>query len=186
MKRVLVADIMSRETVEANPDASLLDCVKNMVKKRVGSVMIVDQKRLVGLISQKDVLWALTKKNIKDLKDIKAIDISPRKIATAKPAMMMEAAWKKMKKFKVQRLPVLHNKELVGLISMKDILNFNPELYSKLDEFSQIKDQSDKLKRFEKASTRETVDGVCEECGNLNTLYRFNGTLICGDCHDVL
>ena len=40
-----------------------------------------------------------------------------------------------MKKFKFEKLPVIHNKELVGVITVKDILNFNPELYPSVTFF---------------------------------------------------
>ena len=79
MENVLVADIMTREPITTKPDINLLDSAKKMVKKKVGSLLIVDKKNLLGFISQKDILWALVKKSKEDLSKIKAIDISPKK-----------------------------------------------------------------------------------------------------------
>jgi len=79
MKEVLVADIMTRNPITIQPSENLLTCAKKMVRKKVGSLLIVDKKRLVGFIDQKDILWALIKKSKEDLSKIRAIDICPKK-----------------------------------------------------------------------------------------------------------
>jgi CBS-domain-containing membrane protein len=150
-----------------------------MVKKKVGSLLIVDNKKLVGFISQMDILWALVKKSKDDLTQIKAIDISPRKIATIKPTSTIQEAIGKMKKLKFERLPVIHKGNLVGIVTVKDILNFHPEFYPELDEFAKIREEAEKLKRVKKRKA-----GTCEECGNFDMLYPVNGILICENCRD--
>ncbi len=182
MNKLLVSDIMTREPLTAKPDARLLDCVRKMVSKRIGSILLVQDKRLVGLISNKDVMWAISKKDVKDLREVKAIDVSPRKLATIKPNVSVKIAWEKMKKLKFERLPVIHNGELVGLITIKDILNFNPEVYSELEEIEKIKEQSAKLKRVRSRDLNSVVQGICEECGNPDILQNFNGMMICESC----
>jgi len=186
MRNIHVADIMTREPLTVKPDASLLDCIKKMSKKRINSVLIVDKKKLIGLISSRDVFWALTKKSQGDLKDIKAMDISPKKLATIKPSEDVKFAWEKMKKFKFERLPVIHEGNLVGLITLKDILNFHPEMYPELEEFEKIKERTAKLKRVKSKERASMTEGICEECGNHDLLYRFNGRLICESCRDSL
>ncbi|MCP6727588.1 MAG: CBS domain-containing protein, partial [Patescibacteria group bacterium] len=86
MKEILVADIMTRDPITVKPDTNLLECARKMVRKRVGSLVIIDDKNLVGFISQRDILWAVVKKSKDDLSRIKAKDISPKKIATVKPS----------------------------------------------------------------------------------------------------
>jgi len=182
MKKIVVSDVMTREPVKIFPDTNLLECSKKMVKKRLGSLLIVDKKKLIGFISNKDILWALIKKSKEDLSKIKAIDISPKKIATIKPTSTIEEAVQKMKKLKFYRLPVVTENELVGIISMKDILNFYPELYLELKELSDIREETKKLQRIKKAETRKMTEGICEECGEQRTLYKIDGILICESC----
>ncbi len=185
MQNVIIANIMTQNPVIVAPDTHLLECAKNMVRKRVGSLLIVDKKKLVGFISQKDILWALIKKSKKDLSTIKAIDISPKKIAILNPNMTIREAIKKMKKSKFERLPVVYNKELVGMVTSKDILNFHPELYPEMEELAEIREETEKLNRIKKAKDIRAINqGTCEECGNHNLLYRFNGMLICDSCRD--
>jgi len=187
MKNILVADIMTRDPITTKPETNLLDCAKLMVKKKVGSLILLDKKRLVGFIDESDILWALIKKSKEDLSKIRAIDISPRKLATIRPSSTVKETLIKMKKLKFERLPVIHEKELVGMITAKDIFNFHPELYSELDELAEIREESKKLKRLKKAKHRDFMhDGICEDCGNHDILSRIDGRLICESCKNAM
>jgi CBS-domain-containing membrane protein len=91
----------------------------------------------------------------------------------------------KLKKF--DRLPVVDKgKELVGIVTIKDILNFNPEYYPELEEFAEIREEQEKLNRIKRKEVAVTEDGICEECGGRDILYRFNGMLICGSCKNSM
>lgn len=184
MENILVSDVMTRDPIRIKPDTNLLECAKKMVKQKVGSLLLVEKKKLVGIVSRKDILWALIKKSKEDLSKIKAVDISPKKIATTKPESTIKEALEKMKKVKFERLPVIHEGELVGMITARDILNFQPQLYPELEEFSQIREESQKLRRLKKI--KDAREGVCEECGKYNILYPVHGNLICEDCRDSM
>jgi len=185
MENILVSDLMTREPIKTGPSTNLLECANKMVKKKTGSLLIVEGKRLLGIISEYDIIWALIKKSKEDLSKIKAIEISPKKIATIRPEAKIQEAWDKMKNLRFERLPVIKDKELVGLITAKDVLNFNPHLYPEFEEFSQIREEARKLKAIKKAKGKNTFkEGICEECGNQGLLYRFNGQLICENCRD--
>ena len=179
-KNIFVADIMTREPRTIKPDTNLMECIKKMVKKRTGSFPVLEKNKLVGFISRHDVLWAIIKKSKRELKDIKVIEIARKKIATIRPMATVDEAFNKMKKSKLQKLPVIQEGEFVGMITLKDILNFSPEFYPELDELAQIREESQKLKRLKK---RETIsNGICEECGNQEMLYKFNGMMVCEPC----
>ena len=184
MDKIIVADIMTRDPIKIDPETDLLTCAKIMVKKRTGSLLLVKDKRLVGIISRKDILWALVKKSKKDLSKIRAIDISPRKIATIKPTKTLDYAIKKIKKVKLSRLPVIHKGELIGLITSKDIIQYNPAVFPELSEYHQIREWGEKEKRLEKAQERKIIEGICNECGNEGILIEVDGEFICEDCAD--
>jgi CBS domain-containing protein len=182
MKTILVADIMTRELLNVPPNSNLLECAKKMVKNNVGSLVIVNNEKLVGLISQKDILWAITKKANMDLTKIKAIEISPKKIAIIDSDCTIKEAIEKMNRFKFERLPVVHKNKLVGFITARDILNVHPEVYPEIEEFAKIREESEKLGRIKKAEARK--EGICEECGHEGILFRVNGMLVCESCRD--
>jgi CBS domain-containing protein len=184
MDKFYVSDVMTRDPICVKPDTSLLECARKMVRKRVGSLIVANKKKLVGFLSQRDILWALIKKSKKDLSKIKAKDISAKKIATIKPSFTIGEAVKRMKKLKFERLPVVHNGEVVGMLTAKDIFNFNPELYPELTEFAKIREESRKLRGIKKPSEKLDFEGICEECGAQDILYRFNGMLVCESCRN--
>src|SRR3990167_6450474 len=104
VENIFVSDIMTQNPATISPETNLLECAKIMVRKRAGSLVIIDKgKNLLGFISRRDILWALVKKSREDLGKIKAIDISPKKIATIKPNNTIEDAMNKMKKMKFER-----------------------------------------------------------------------------------
>lgn len=187
MSHILVADVMTRDPVTIKSDSSLRECAKLMIRKKVGSVLIAEKKKLLGFISTEDLLWVIIKKQNQDLSKIKAIDISPKKLSTINPFVTLDEAIKRMKKFKFERLPVVQNGELVGIITIKDILNFNPEIYPELEEFARIREESEKLRRINEAKSRMTIEeGICEECGHQDTLHKVNGMLICSSCRSEI
>jgi len=183
MENILVADVMTRGPVTAKPGDNLLSCAKKIVRKKVGTLPIVYKKKLIGLINERDILWALVKKSKEDLSKIKAIDISAKKIISIKLSATVRDAIRKMKKLKFERLPVINDNQLVGIITAKDILNFHPEFYPELEEFSRIRNEQEKLKRIKKAKERVfTYEGICEECGERDFLYKVHGMIICESC----
>lgn len=184
MKNIIVADVMTRNPVWVSPSTNLIECAKKMVNKKIGSLIIVENQKVVGFISQKDILWALIKKGGNDLQKIKAIDISPKKIAIIGPKCTIKEAIQKMNKLKFERLPVMHDNKLVGVITAKDILTLHSDVYSELEEFHDIKEQSKKLKMVSEPD--KLIEGVCEECGKPGILFRVNGMLICESCRDRL
>ena len=184
MGDIRVLDVMTRYPITIKTSTNLLECARKMVRKRVGSLLIVDKKKLVGFLSERDILWALIKKSKKGLKEVKAVDISPKKIATIKPSATIKETLKKMNKAKFDKLPVIQNGELVGIVTIKDILNFHPEYYPEVDEYRKIREERNKLKRIKKSREKgeKDVEGVCEECGVDDLLYRVNDVLLCEAC----
>lgn len=187
MSGILVSDIMTRDPISVSPNTDLHECAKKMVRKRVGSLLLTENKKLVGIISEKDILWAMIKKSKEDLSKIAAKDISPKKIATIKPNATIKEATSKMKKFKFRKLPVIYEGKLVGLITKKDILNFQPVFYPELEELAQVREESNKLKLIKKAKERKSIhEGICEECGNQELLQKVHGLLICESCKNSM
>ena len=99
--------------MSTSPDSNLMECAKKMIKNRIGSLVIVEKEKVVGFLSQRDILWAMTKNS--DLTKIKAIDISPKKIAIIGPDNTIKEAIEKMNKLKFEKLPVVSGNKVVGI-----------------------------------------------------------------------
>jgi len=181
---VKVGDVMTRDFISAKPDISVLKAVKLMVKKRVGSLILEENDLLKGILTEGDIMWALSKKSRRDLAKVKAGEICTRKIITIKPSADIYDAMRLMRKAKFRWLPVTIKKRVIGLLTMKDILRIQPELFEIAKENYIIKEESEKLQRIK--SGEEFREGTCEECGNFDILYNVDEQLICESCREAM
>jgi CBS domain-containing protein len=182
--RVKVGDLMTRNFIWTTPETDLKKCAKIMLKRRVGSLIIKekDSDKLKGILTEKDIVWAVIKKSKKDLSKIMAKDIMKRKVHTIKPGADIVDALKKIEKKKVRRLPVVENKQVIGMLTTKDIFKVSPDLFESIAETVKIREESDKLKKHQRGKPRKL--GVCEECGEQDLLTQDDGAWICSSCYD--
>lgn len=181
MARISVGEVMTRSFIFSGPDKSAFDCVKMMVKDKVNSVIITKEKRLLGILTSTDIFKSLVKEPRKDLREVKSIDISSRKVAVIKPEADINQALEKMKEHGFRRLPVLSKGQLVGVITLKDILKIAPTLYDQLGELADIREEEKKLAKME---IEWPLEGLCDECGALSELLRVGERNICLDCRE--
>ena len=157
-----------------------------MIKKKVGSLIIEEKNELKGILTERDIIWAIAKKSVRDLKKIKAKEIANRKVVTIKPSADLFEALQKMKKSKYRWLPVMVKGKVIGLLTIKDILAIEPDLFeiAQSHEIFQIREENEKLKRRKSREKGKawSSEGVCEECGNFGLLYKSNGQSICEGC----
>ena len=92
-----------------------------------------------------------------------------------------------MKQYSFRRLPVLTKGELVGIVTLKDILKIDPSLYKQLGELAEIKEESSKLKKLSKSELDSwDSEGFCEECDSFALLLKVEGKLLCPDCRNEI
>ena len=181
---VKVGDLMTRDFVHAPPNTTLQKCAEALVKKRVGSLIIMEENKLKGILTEKDIVYAVVKKSKKDLSEILAEDLMNRKVITTSPKTDIIEALRRMKKYKVRRLPVIENNEVIGMLTLKDILKVDPGLFEVIAEIVSIKEESKKLKFADNVKSRRK-DGICEECGNRELLLFEDGEWICTSCYEL-
>jgi len=183
--KIAVGDVMTRNFSAARPGTNLLDCTRQMVKQRVGCLLLVEKKKLVGLLTQKDILWAITKKPDIDLRTIRAVDVATTKVAVIKPSADIAQAFQKMKSYGFRRLPVISRGEVVGLLTIKDILRIEPAFYSKATDFLDIREEDQKIRRVSQADELES-EGFCDNCGAFSDLLNVENRSLCLDCREDL
>lgn len=183
-----VTDVMTRSPVTVPSNINLIECAKVMIKKKVGGLVLLDDKKIKGMLTEKDLVWALTKKSAKDLSRIKAGDIASRKVKTIKPNMDLVKVLKIMKRTGFRRLPVVYKGSLVGMVTIKDILRIEPTLYPDISDVMEIKEAEEKIRRRENLADRpESLrQGFCEECGNYDWMYKVDNRVICESCMDAM
>ena len=184
-RRIAVGDIMTRNFAHVKPSTSLNLCSKEMVKKRLNSLILMEKGKLKGILTARDILWVLTKKSNLDLRKFNAIDVATKKVAVIKSSANIGQALHKMKKYGFRRLPVLSRGEVVGMLTIKDIMRIDPTVYREIDQMKDVREENRKLERL---ATREEYDvqSFCEECDSFSTLLRMEGRLLCTNCRNDL
>lgn len=174
---------MTRNFVFLEPTATLYECAKKIVRERVNTIPITKNKKLKGIISSRDILWALTKKPLLNLKKINVMDIACRKVAVIKPSTDISQAMLKMRSLNFKTLPVMFRGELIGIITIKDILRVEPDLYQAIGNLADIKEEERKLKQ---ANIEWPLEGFCDNCGAFSDLLKVEAKLLCYDCREEL
>ena len=185
-KEIRVGDIMTRNFIHLPSDSNLLECARTMIKKRVGSIVIKDDDEIKGILTEKDIVWALTKRRGNDIDKILAKDIAARKIISIRPEASIQEAMEKMNKKKIRRMPVISNKKAIGYITLKDVVKFIPDIFEESRGFEKIKEEAEKIKRSRYAMNGNFLEAPCEGCGNFDILEKIDGRLLCESCRDVM
>jgi CBS domain-containing protein len=179
---VKVGDLMTRNYVYVSPSTSLKECAETLVKKRVGSLIVKSGENLSGILTEKDIIWAVVKKSVRDLSKFSAKDLAKRKVITIKPGADVMDALQKMRREKVRRLPVIENGHVIGMLTMNDILKIDPGLFEMIAENVMVREETEKLKQFSTKARRK--EGTCEECGQIDSLYESDGEWVCVGCYN--
>jgi len=185
---VKVGDIMTRELVSVKPDLSIIDCARKMEKHDIGMVIVKGNGKLLGMLTEKDIIWALTKKS--NLKSVKARDLMIRKVPTIKPSKDIYEALLRMRNLKIKWLPVTVRKYVIGMLTIKDILKIEPSLFEIAVQHHNmnhihINEDGGKLMRKNAILSGKGLwikEGVCEECGAFGLLQNIDGFLFCEGC----
>jgi len=133
-----VQKIMSTDLVTATPKQKFTEVKKIMASKSVHHLPIVDEKKLVGIISRLDIMRATLSSAFVEEKEadlildhiIKVPDIMTRKVVTLKETDTIKQAALVMVQHRFHSLPVLNDKdELVGIVSTVDLLQYLLDQY---------------------------------------------------------
>ncbi|ADB58354.1 putative signal transduction protein with CBS domains [Archaeoglobus profundus DSM 5631] len=170
-----VKEIMTREVCTARKDDTLLTASKKMIKFGVGSVVVIEDGRPIGIVTEKDILYKVVSKNKLPSK-VKLKDIMSTPLITIKPTTSLREAADIMRKRGIRRLPVVDdNGNLIGIVTDNDILS----VVIDLGEFAELL----KNEYYEV----EEMSGKCEKCGRISDrLYDIEGLKVCEDCYEVL
>ena len=176
---VLVHDAMTKKPITVSPDASLKKCSELMEKNNIGSVLVEDNKNLIGIITEQDVVRKVVAKGINPIGK-KAKDFMSTDVATIEPGMDVFDALNKMKDKDVKTLPVKDDGNVVGILALKDVLKIQPSLFELWVEKMRIRDEN--TKPIFKTNPKE---GICEACGEyFQELLDINGSLLCKKCKE--
>lgn len=135
----LVCDAMTQRPISVEHDATIVECSKIMAQNHVSSLIVKKANRLVGLLTEKDIVRKVVSEGIEPSKAI-ASGIMEKKFPTIRPEKDISEAIKLMRDKNVRHLPVMNRKTMVGFLTGKDILKLQPHLFEVLAEKIELRE----------------------------------------------
>ena len=119
-----VDTIMTKKVVVCSPDTSVMEAARKMKDETISSIVVVMDKKPVGIVTERDFTSKVVSKNLDTAKNnVDKIMTSP--VIVIPPTTTIYYANDYMNKKKFRRLPVVNERgELIGIITQRDILNY--------------------------------------------------------------
>ena len=111
----------SREVWSIGPDASVYDAIHLMAEKGIGALVVLQDESLVGIISERDYARQVVLKD-RSSKETLVKDIMSDKVIYADPDQTVDECLAVMTEKRIRHLPVMDGGQMVGLISMGDLV----------------------------------------------------------------
>ena len=105
------------------PNAMVFDAIQLMDEKNVGALPVVDNKTLVGVVSERDYTRKIIVKG-RSSKDTPVSDIMTKELLTVNPGDGVADCMRIMTEKRIRHLPVLEGTKLVGILSIGDVVNW--------------------------------------------------------------
>ncbi len=124
-----VREVMSSPVITEDEDVSVTIVSRDMELSGIGSVVITKGGKPAGIVTDRDMMIKVCAK--RRTGDVKVKEIMSSPLITIGPGAPVEQACELMAANGIRRLPVLENDELVGIVSVRNILTQAPEYVHK-------------------------------------------------------
>ncbi|MEY3447118.1 MAG: hypothetical protein RIR45_1873 [Pseudomonadota bacterium] len=105
-----------------NPDDSVFDALQHMANHNVGAMMVMQQDRLVGVLSERDYTRKIALAG-KSSRETKVKDIMTANVLTVSPQTRTRDCMALMSQNKIRHLPIVDGGKVLGMISIRDIMD---------------------------------------------------------------
>jgi len=117
---MIVADIMTEASVADTPGDTLRAAATRMWRQQTGSLLIMDRDRLVGILTERDLLRAVARGE--DVDATRVDEVMTTKIHTVAPEAPLQETARLMAVHWVRHLPVVKDDKVVGVVSQRDLV----------------------------------------------------------------
>jgi CBS domain-containing protein len=116
-----VKDVMHRGVAWVEPETPIAEIARKMLDEDIGSVPVGENDRLVGMVTDRDIVTRGLAR-VKNCLDLVAKDVMSKPIVYARADEDLDDALHIMVKNQIRRLPVIdENKRMTGILSLGDI-----------------------------------------------------------------
>ena len=119
-----INNILSRKgskAISVTPETSVIDALKVMAENNIGSVVVMQDGKFMGIITERDYSRKVILKG-KNSTDTKVREIMTAEFPELKPTDTVEHCMELMSQSNIRYLPVFEDKKLTGIISISDVI----------------------------------------------------------------
>ena len=130
-----VRDVMVREVVTVDENASVKEAVDILNEFQIGSIIVLENGKAKGIITERDFLRRVIAE-AKDVMNTKVKEIMTTPLVVVEPGMDLEEAVKLMFQNKIKKLAVVDANKLVGIVTLTDIARVEPLMIKMLKQLA--------------------------------------------------
>jgi CBS domain-containing protein len=121
-----VSELLSKrqytEVYRIAPDATVFEAITHLSEKGVGALMVMEGDKLVGIFSERDYTRKIAILG-KNSRETKVADIMTSPVLYVTPTHRTRECMALMSEKNIRHLPVLENAQVVGMLSIRDLMN---------------------------------------------------------------
>ena len=106
-----------------SPDTMVFDAIQLMADKNIGALVVTEHGKVVGIMSERDYTRKIALKG-KSSKQTPVLEIISGKVVSASPSHTVEDCMRLMTDHRVRHLPVLSDDNILGIVSIGDLVNW--------------------------------------------------------------
>jgi len=114
-------DAKGRHIISVTPDTSVLDAIKLMAEKAIGSLVVMDDGELCGILSERDYARKVIIKG-RSSESTRVSEIMTATVLTTSSAQTVTDCMALMTEKRIRHLPVLEDNRVIGMISIGDLV----------------------------------------------------------------
>ncbi len=122
---MFVSDILSQKgglVFTVTPGTTVAQIAQQLSTRRIGSVLVMDgQDSVVGIVSERDLVQAFSAHGVRAF-ELEANEVMTRDVRTCDPDDSIELVMEMMTRGRFRHLPVVRHGELMGLVSIGDVV----------------------------------------------------------------
>ncbi len=128
--------MVDRQLYFASPAETVAEVTRRMAELRIGAIVVIADKRLQGVFSERDVMTRVVI-NRRDSDETCISEVMTTEVATVAEESGVDEAMETMRANQCRHLPVMRGDEVVGFLSMRDLMHF--ELTRKTEELHRMR-----------------------------------------------
>lgn len=171
--KVPLREVMNRDPTSLDIGANVAKAAKTMCKAGVGSVIILEHNRPIGIVTEEDINCKVVAKDLKP-STVRVNDIMSTPLITVSADETVGCAAHMMVKHKVRRLPVIdETTKVIGIVTVRDLLTVSSAVNDLLEDLIEI-------------NREELIEpGLCNRCNQMSDdLKRVDNLMLCARCRE--